>query len=223
MIHYLESPAWIRRAFVIYSRVHNLKDNYADLFSINFGTDLQKALYVELSDIYRGLCFQQMSVTCVNVLEKYSDFLKSESHLLVSVNQCASCEKDVLYKCSLRFASNMIKFFKPYGTELLNGATKHNVELNNKRISSTFERSNKSTGCYKQTSLLYGQDENQIDQNYLSENIYESRTVKLLVSRDSVSTVNTFTNDRFYQEWPGQSPTVNISWFIAKAYLANLY
>jgi len=27
----------------------------------------------------------------------------------------------------------------------------------------------------------------------------------------------------FYKEWPGKSPTVNISWFIAKAYLANLY
>ena len=27
----------------------------------------------------------------------------------------------------------------------------------------------------------------------------------------------------FYREWPGVSPTVNVSWFIAKAYLANLY
>ena len=27
----------------------------------------------------------------------------------------------------------------------------------------------------------------------------------------------------FYREWPGRSPTVNVSWFIAKAYLANLY
>jgi len=26
-----------------------------------------------------------------------------------------------------------------------------------------------------------------------------------------------------YKAWPGKSPTVNISWFIAKAYLANLY
>ena len=28
---------------------------------------------------------------------------------------------------------------------------------------------------------------------------------------------------RFYREWPGRSPTVNVSSFIAKAYLANLY
>ena len=27
----------------------------------------------------------------------------------------------------------------------------------------------------------------------------------------------------FHREWPGYSPTVNVSWFIAKAYLANLY
>ena len=28
---------------------------------------------------------------------------------------------------------------------------------------------------------------------------------------------------RFYRECPGRSPTVNVSWFIAKAYLTNLY
>jgi len=28
---------------------------------------------------------------------------------------------------------------------------------------------------------------------------------------------------KFVKQWPGWSPTVNISWFIAKAYLANLY
>ena len=27
----------------------------------------------------------------------------------------------------------------------------------------------------------------------------------------------------FFREWPGHSPRVNASWFIAKAYLANLY
>ena len=27
----------------------------------------------------------------------------------------------------------------------------------------------------------------------------------------------------FYREWPGVSPTVDVSWFIAKAYLANLH
>ena len=29
--------------------------------------------------------------------------------------------------------------------------------------------------------------------------------------------------NHYYRDWPGRSPTVNISWFIAKAYLANLY
>jgi len=31
------------------------------------------------------------------------------------------------------------------------------------------------------------------------------------------------TDAAFYKQWPGSSPTVNISWFIAKAYFANLY
>jgi len=33
----------------------------------------------------------------------------------------------------------------------------------------------------------------------------------------------TDTDVQFYKRWPGRCPTVNISWFIAKAYLANLY
>ena len=41
-----------------------------------------------------------------------------------------------------------------------------------------------------------------------------------------VYAVNTQTDEagiHFYREWPGRSPSVNASWFIAKAYLANLY
>jgi len=40
-----------------------------------------------------------------------------------------------------------------------------------------------------------------------------------------ISRINTHidTGADFYKEWPSHSPTVNISWFIAKAYLANLY
>jgi len=225
-IHYIESPAWIRRAFVIFLRVDNINDNYADLFNTNFRTDLQIALYVELSDIYRGLYYQQMSVSCVNVSDEHIYFLKSESHLLIAVNRCASGERDVLYKCSERFAIEMIKYFRPCDTEIFNGAIKHNVELNNERRS-TAVRPNALTSCYQQKTLLYcqfgGKYENHIDQKYSSENISESRPVKLLVSRATLATVLTFTDDRFYQEWPGRSPTVNISWFIAKAYLANLY
>lgn len=64
---YLKAPSWISRSLIIYDRVCNEFDNYTDLFSTNLTADLQRSLYVELSDIYRGLCCQQNSVSCANL------------------------------------------------------------------------------------------------------------------------------------------------------------
>ena len=38
----------------------------------------------------------------------------------------------------------------------------------------------------------------------------------------TIDNVEVYRKVRFYGDWPGFSPTVNASWFIAKAYLANL-
>ena len=38
-----------------------------------------------------------------------------------------------------------------------------------------------------------------------------------------IGSVKLFSIKHFYRSLPGHSPTVNASWFIAKAYLANLY
>ena len=47
--------------------------------------------------------------------------------------------------------------------------------------------------------------------------------IALIVSEMFVQLRATFAADvQFYRERPGHSPTVNASWFIAKAYLANL-
>jgi len=54
--------------WMIYCRVNNEDDNDKDLFSPDLVLNLQNALYIELSDIYRGLCFQQKSVNYFTVL-----------------------------------------------------------------------------------------------------------------------------------------------------------
>jgi len=60
---------------------------------------------------------------------------------------------------------------------------------------------------------------------FSKERIVEDRNVHIAVYRvTGVKTVPYVNTTRFiYEQWPGMSPTVNISWFIAKAYLANLY
>ena len=78
---HIELPAWIKRAFVIYEWINTDKDNFTHLFSTDLTEDLQKALHAELSHLYKGICLQQKSVSCINVSDKYNYILKSEIHL----------------------------------------------------------------------------------------------------------------------------------------------
>ena len=81
-IYHIELPAWIKRAFILYQQMNNYFDNFKYLFCTNLSTNLQNALYTELSDLYRGIHFQQKSLMRSNLSCKSKYFLKSEIHLL---------------------------------------------------------------------------------------------------------------------------------------------
>jgi len=228
-IYLVELPAWIKRAYVIYYRLNNPYDNYQDLFCTDLTTDLQKALYVELSDIYRGLLFQQKSVGCVKVSDKQMHFLKSESHLLLAINLCKSSERDMIENCSVRFIECMISEYMPYDTNVTDesrGSINYHVELDNKRGSIAVIQ-NSLNARNEQKCLLYCRfvigDESKYFSNFLSEKVREVRKVNFAVYNATEINASNKIDVKFFKEWPGHSPTVNISWFIAKAYLANLY
>jgi len=226
LTYYIDSPAWINRSFVIYWRVNNEYDNYKDLFCTNFVTNLQNALYIELSDIYRGLRSHQKSINCIFVSDKFDYFVKSESHQLVAVNLCESHERFLLNTCSNGFTKVMMEHFMMCHTEVIDSHEQdhNNGEFSTNRIS---VRQNIFNGRKDQKYLLYSRSvenhEHKLDDYYMRENIIEDRNVNIAVSY--VNEVNTHVNTdvTFHKQWPGMSPTVNISWFIAKAYLANLY
>jgi len=119
----------------------------------------------------------------------------------------------------------MTSYFLTCDTQAPSGACVDNVELNTRRISDA-DRQNSINGRNEQKYLLYSRSvekhENNLD-DYINEKSNKSRNVNIALY--NISTMNTFidTNLELYKEWPGHSPTVNISWFIAKAYLANLY
>jgi len=223
--HHIESPAWIKRAYVIYQRVDNDYDNYTDLFCRDLTTYLKNAVYVELSDIYRGLCCQQRSVSCVSVSDKHSYFLKSESHLLLAVNLCESHERDVIDNCSTQFVQSMTNQFIQSDTGVSSEASNDNVELNTK-CRSTADRHNSVNGRNEQKCLLYcrfvEKHENKLNYN-LNEKIKKGRNVNIAIYFVTDMNTHIGTRAELCKEWPGWSPTVNISWFIAKAYLANLH
>jgi len=107
------------------------------------------------------------------------------------------------------------------------GSSNDNVELNTKHRS-TADRHNSGNGRNEQKRLLYSrcvkEHENQLNKCYLSEAMsHECRNVNITVKCTAHVKDNYHTNTIFFNAIHGMSPTVNISWFIAKAYLANLY
>jgi len=154
MTHHIESPAWIKRAFVIHHWDFNQSDSYTDLFCKNLKADLKSALYVEFCEIYKGLCCQMLSVSCVSVSDKNIYFLKPESHLLLAFNLCESHETDVIDNCSKMFVWSVISYFMPCGTDVSSKASNDNFEWNTKRRS-TADRHNSVNGRNEHTCLLY--------------------------------------------------------------------
>ena len=103
----------------------------------------------------------------------------------------------------------------------------HDVELITKN-KSIAEAQNSLSGCNEHKSLLSKRLTEKhactID-NYLDANIHVGRNVSIAYIAHITMQENTGSDTaiEFYKEWPGRNPTVNISWFIAKAYLGNLY
>jgi len=217
--YHIELPAWIKRANVINWRVDNEVDNYTDLFCTDLTTDLMKSVYVELADIYRGLCCQQKSVSCASESDKHIYFIQSERHMLLAVNLCESHERDVVDNYSIEFIRTMIGYFIPCGNEI---EFNNHIDAKNSRRRSTHHKQNSVIGRNEQKCLLYSCSV-QNTKYKLDDNFNSKRDEDKSVNIAFISEIGMIKYIEFYKKWPGQSTTVNISWFIAKAYLANLY
>jgi len=224
-IFYIKSPAWIQQAYIIYQQLGN-EYSFKHLFWKDLTTDLRKALHVELSDIYRGLCFHQTSVSCINVSDRHAYFLKSETHLLLATNLYESHERDVIYNCNKEFCISVIGDFVWCYTDLSIEPINDNVELNSKPSSKADKLNLK--GCSENKCFLYsrqsmGNLENRQLSYHLNKKLGNSENMSIVLYVVTETATGSNTQALYYKEWPGGSPTVNISWFIANAYLANLY
>jgi len=227
LVRRIESLSWIKRAHVIYSRVQNEDDNLRNLFCPDLDTLLKKSVYEELSDIYKALCFQQKSVRCVSVSDKHALFLKSEKHLLLALNLCESNKREVTDNCSDKLLNLFIdSCIRETESSSEVCRPKDNVKLNTRpkrRSKNQTQNQNSFKGSTEKKRLLYSRSEekheNTLNSPCVSEKVFEGRNEKVV---EYIATP-LHTSVQSYKPWPGRSPTVNISWFIAKAYLANLY
>jgi len=227
--YHIESPIWVKRAFVIYDCIDNEEDNFTNLFKINLSSrELVNALYIELSDIYRGLVYQQKSVTCFNMSHKHMDLLKSKCHLTSAVNLCKSHVRDVIDNCSEEFFTLVNSRFMPCDTDVCSGSSNDNVEWNTKHRSTTGRRKSVNDRnehkCLLYSRLVETRENKQTVTtlpNYDQNEKERSESIFLYMKTNVEGVARS--HEKLVKDWPGWSPTVNISWFIAKAYLANFY
>jgi len=221
MVRRIESPSWIKRAYVIYSRVQNDDDNFRNLFCTDLNTRLQNSLCEVLSDVYKSLCFQQKSARCVSMSDKHALFLKSEKHLLQSVNLCESHKTEVIDNCSHKFSILFTASFIR-DTKSSSEVCNENANLNTKRRSKSSKNKTHNQNLFKGFRELNRlrqteeKHENKLDSPCVSDKVCEARNVRIV---EYIATPS-HTAVQLYKPWPGRSPTVNISWFIAKAYLS---
>ena len=146
--------------------------------------------------------------------------------MLLSINLCDSKKGNVIYSCNEEFVETLTLFLMSCDT--YNGCIEtnaHNVELHGKH-DSTDDKQNSMGKFIQQKRLLYSHSvarDEEIRDNYWNTRIHENRIIS--IHRECRAQLSTYTYKDviFLKEWPGRSPTINTSWFIAKAYLANLY
>jgi len=198
----IESLSWVKRVFIIYWRVSNLHDNYTDLLNTNLSKDLQKALYEEFSNIFRGLSFQQKSVSCDSTLNKDIYFLKSKSHLLLAINLCESLERNMIENCSEEFVRSVVNEFMPVETDKLFGPTMYMIKMCTTRRS-TVDEHNSLNSHNEQKCELYSRSvkkcENKLNNDFFSERTGVGRSVNIAFYRTTLLNPCTTTTLK-YQE-----------------------
>ena len=139
----------------------------------------------------------------------------------------------MIYNCSYEFRWPVVRNIVSYASDVSNtllfstvssGESNHNAELNTEHRS-TADKQNSLNGCNEQKCLLYSKYveklKHKLVSNYFNNTINKGRFFNIILNRMAMT--NSHCDVELYKQWPGRSPTVNISWFIAMACLAYLY
>jgi len=135
----------------------------------------------------------------------------------------------VIFNPSKGFVRSVEHHYIVSDTDISSAASTDIVVFYN-NIKLTANRQNSLDGRNEQNGLLNSKQylkkfPYKLDNDYSSVNTCKNRYVN--IRRHPIFTIyessDSYACVQVFKEWPGRSPTVNISWFIAKAYLANLY
>jgi len=218
----IEIPSWITRTLIIYGRMHNICDNFKDLFCADYSTELHNSLAIEFGDIHTALKWQLKAMKCETKFKEY--VFKAKIHLTAATSLFESNDMDTMDDYSQYLGQSLLpSFFLELPTEIMlrddyvPDLTTNFVQFGTEMRCITEKLPWPKELVPMENSTTLG-----------GETISTKMTPKgpLIgsnVTRYSYFGKNPILEKNCYKNWQGTSPTVNITWFLAKAFLANLY
>jgi len=218
-------PASIKRAFVLRQQMEK-EHNFPDSFIMSPSIELTYILNVEVSNIYKKMLLQQKAVSSANTGKINHFFQKAESRLVYATNLCKFLEESTQDICPLDVLQSLISCFIPSDTreqtvaQTVAGLFRRIFVRQHSEYPRNTTRRSEKRAIQK---YPFGSSEQlrKTDTTSNPKEVYKSALRNIAIHR--TSNIGENTGVELYKNWPSVSPTANVSWFIAKAYLANLY
>jgi hypothetical protein len=208
----VELPSWILSSLSVLCRIGNLRNTFTNLLSNDCSVSQQNALLSELSHVFQGLKLHQQAARCTTNKRHFVE--AAEVYFTEHTDKFKLTGRETV-DADWSFDNILYSYFQR--------STPFNER--NKKRKYNFLRSHVFTlskNLHSKRSVYSGTD-------YMK--IIRSRDVVKNKSKEDISILlyskfkSQIMHDYIYllRTMPTESPTVCISWFITKAYLANLH
>jgi len=234
----IETPRWFYRTLLMINHVFNSAKRECANRKKTVSSEVQRALEEELSDICQGIYFQREAAACVKQEEKQRLYSKAKQYLdkAVRVYEASEpCFIDLSLQTDLLAGLAWMFLFT---VEKNTSTDRHTIDSEFKTLHPTYvaraqywnsitaERQDAAQRCSLE-SPVDANSESFINVNTDSREIVgaKSSTKEVALRCYSVfqeSETTTTYYDGFIPNAQGVTPSVSMSWFVAKAYMANL-
>lgn len=243
-VQQVELPTWINRSLIIFDRLCNVSDNFKDIFSYHCSAVLQSALLEEIADIYEAVRLQQEASRCGTMMAKRRCWTSAEKHLLIATSHCEStkrtfsklnfdrdlltlyfclCAENIYATSELEQNEIQLGFSSCLDAHLEHLEADPNDTLKCEYIQADSDQSPKLKQLvYHRTGVLNNMKTTKTKKEAVQSSSVPLKIIKFTKHFEKVIDENAV-RIQYFSGHPINTPTVNISWFTAKAYIANLH
>ena len=213
-------PQWLKDSLIIFNRMCDSRDNTTNLFNSNFdGGELNVAMKNQLSNIYCSLASVQR---CNNASSKEIKELISEAESKLANNTGGLNESTSLRLPTYLFTDLLVSFFVRCDNDVKTSEEVNSlIDITDKANWEPFLNDDLMIRkCTSQTNK--SKDHRSLNTALFTKKVYISQW--RITPAEMIFTESSQRKPperKLYRDASGISPTVNVSWFIAKVYLAN--